>query len=234
MAFLLPVAAESKVKVAEVASVEDLAMEIKAQIAKLEGFLQSKQSHAEARETRSIQQAAGVLACLAQASAEHEKKKEVKLSAPDLRDAAIAIRKSKSLEDAKAGLEKVKAAHGGKSSGAKVKHPWNKLCNLHRLMEEVKSRHYKLKRVIRRPKNPQADSLHATTIAVLAIAAHADTHEVKKDSEISEWQGYANDLRKSMSEIAAALKKKDTKTAKTAWNASVKSCTACHAKWHQE
>lgn len=234
MALLLPAFADSKSKVVEVAAIDDLAAEIKAQIAKLDGFLESRASHAEARETKSIQQAAGVLACLAQATAEHKNKSEVKIAAPDLRDAAIAVRDSKSMGDAKAGLEKVKVAQGGKASGAKVEHPWNKLCNLHRLMEEVKLRNYQLKRVIRRPKDPQQDSLHATTIAVLAIAAHADTHEVKKESEIPEWQGYAKDLRKSMVEVAAALKKKDTKTAKTLWVASAKVCTDCHAKWNQE
>ncbi len=234
LAWLLPVDAAAPVKLASVAPIGDLTAEVKAIIVRLDGFVADKESYTAATDDKKIQQAAGVLACLAQAVAEHEKKAEAKFSAPNLRDAAIAVRDSKTLGDAKKTLDVVKKVHSGEATGeAKVEFPWNKLINLHRVMEEVNARNSKLRRVIRRPKDPQTESLHASTLAVLAVAIHADTHEVKDKKDIGKWQDLSLSYQKSMTSLAAAMKTKDA-SSKTLYLAGAKSCSACHEAFRNE
>ena len=234
LAWMLPVDGAAPVKLSTVAPIGDLTAEVQAMITRLEGFVADKESYAAAKDDKRIQQAAGVLACLAQAIAEHEKKADANFSGPGLRDAAIAVRDSKSLDDAKKTLDAAKKVVAGESTGeAKVEYPWNKLINLHRMMEEVNARNSKLRRVIRRPKDPQAESLHASTLAVLAMAIHADTHEVKEKKDIGKWQKLALGFQKSMTSLSAAMKKKDA-SRRSLYLAGVKSCSACHEAFRKE
>ena len=87
---------------------------------------------------------------------------------------------------------------------------------------------------IDRPKDPQAESLHATTLAVLALAIHADTHEVKDKSQIPQWQGYATDYRKKMTDLAAAIKAKDKERGNELFRAAQTSCIDCHKTFRKE
>ena len=226
--------AEAPFKISEVVSVEDLAAEAQAKLALLEKHLADNESYLAAKKKK-IPQAAGTLACLAQALVEHSDGETSNIAAADLRDAALQVIGSKSYEDAAVALSSVKQAVAGNSSGsASNEHAWNKLINLHRLMEEVRARNSKLRRVTRKSRDPNKDSLHASTLAVLAIAMHADTHEVKSAEDVAKWQEYSVELQQAMTKVSAALKAGDTKTANSLWRAGQKSCSACHKAYRDE
>lgn len=219
---------EKPFKLADVASAKDIAAEAADQKATLAELLEDEQSFTA--EKKPIAQAAGVLAVLGQALAEHPDASSVKIHGADLREAARKVIQSKSHKDAVAGLAGIDEALAGKSSGtAEKEYAWNKLINLHRMMEEFNDRNSKLRRVIRRPNDAEADSRHATTLALLAIAMHADTHEVKKESEIPKWQGWSLDFQQNMTHLATALKKQDADMAKMYYTQSLNSCKECHA-----
>lgn len=233
--WLIPANAAAPVKVDGVAPAGDLAAEAEARIADLEGYLENESTFSQAVKSHSIAQDAGVLACLAQALAEHGAKDGVKIAAPALRDAALALRDSKTLAEAKQAMEKVKQAQSGKASGdAAVEHPWNKLIGMHEMMEEINSRNASLRRVIRRPRNPEKDSLHASTLAVLGLAMRADTHEVKNKGDLPEWESLAETFQQNMTQLADAMKKKDTAAAREHYLNAAKSCNACHQKFREE
>jgi hypothetical protein len=227
--FLLPVHGEgaAPTKLSEVAPVEDLATEVKAKLVLVDGYLKDDQTFSDSKE-KLIPQSAGVLAVLGQAIAEHEEKSKVQVSGADLRDAAHKIVNSKSRNEAIAALEQAKEAAAGKQTGAAVEHEWNKLINLHSLMEEVNLRNSSIRRVLRRSRDPQTDSLHATTLAVLALVIEADTHEVKNPADLSEWRKHAKDVQSHMTAVSAAIKQKDSKTGNARFLQANKSCVQCH------
>jgi hypothetical protein len=233
-AWMVPVYGDAPVKIAAVAPVEDLAAETEAKLAALDELLKDDESYA-VEQKKGVAQAAGVLACMGQAIAEHPDKAKVKVAGPDLRNAALAIIGSKTLQEATAALGLAKKAAAGEASGkAETAHAWNKLINLHRLMEEVNARNSKLRGVLRRPKDPREDSLHASTLAVLAVVIHADTHEVKDPAQIPKWQGYALDFQQSMTGLSAALKSGQIEAAKEFYLKSADSCKHCHEAFRKE
>lgn len=223
---LVPGYAAAPAKIAKVAPVADLVAEAEAKIAALEASLASNDSYLKDKKT-TIPVEASVLAILAQAIAEDEEKAGWKASAPDLRDAAMAVANSKSYDEAKKGLAGIKDAHGGKAAGAKPAQDWNKLAKLSNVMVEVNKRTGKLRKALR--KSPEEENARdASVLAVLALVAHEDTHEVKKKDEIPKWQGYAVTMQTEMTALAAAIKAKDATASKTAWTKAQKSCTECH------
>ena len=226
--------AAAPVDTATVAPIENLKAESAAKLSALEKLLSDGGSFEESKK-RQIPQAAGVLACLAQAIGEHKDREKSGVAAADLRDAAIALVNSASHDDAEKALATAKQAFEGKGDGkAAPEHEWNKLINLHRLMEEVNARNSKIRVALRRPKDPQAESLHATTLAVLALAMHADTHEVKDKSQIPQWQKHAGDYQRNMTALAAAIKAKDKDRGNELFKAAQKSCNDCHKAFRKE
>ncbi|MSR59020.1 MAG: hypothetical protein EXS05_15485 [Planctomycetaceae bacterium] len=234
LSLLVPVRAAAPIKIAVVAPVADLVTEAEAKIKALEEALASEKSYLESK-TTTIPSEAGVLAVLAQAIGESEEKATWKASAPDLRDGAIAIAGSKTYDDAKKGLVATKEAFDGKAGGAKPEADWNKLCILKALMKEVNKRNGKLRRNTRMPP-PNADEAarDASVLAVLALAMHDDTHEVKKSEQIPEWQKFSKDFQVQMTATAAALKAKDKMAAGDAFKKANAACTECHAKFREE
>jgi hypothetical protein len=103
--------AGAPVDTATVAPVEDLKAEAAAKISSLEELLKDSASFAESKK-RQIPQAAGVLACMAQAIAEHKDREKSGVSAADLRDAAFGLIQSASPEDAAKALASAKQAMG--------------------------------------------------------------------------------------------------------------------------
>ncbi len=231
----LPVIGGAPVKVTTVAPVDDLVAEVDAKIAMLEEYIASDEELQEAVKRKQLSQAAGVIACLAQAVVEHDSRADAKIAAAELRDAAIALRAAKTLEAAQAGLAKVKESREGKSSGSSQdEHAWNKLISLHDLMEEVNSRNSKLRRSTRRSRDPKVDSLNASTLAVLALVIHEDTHEVKDDSKIPQWQEMSLEFQKGMTNVAELMKKEDFDAAYPAWRATQETCNSCHEVFKEE
>jgi len=225
-AWLVP--ANAAEKLSTVTPVADLVMESEAKIKELEGLLADNDSYTKNKK-KGIPQAAGTLAVLAQAIAEHDEDSPMKKSAGDVRDAAIAIAKAGSLDDAKKLLDAAKAAAGGKAAGAKAEHAWDKLVDMDSLMAEVNKRNGNLRKAFRKaPEDHAAIARDASVLAVLALVIEADTHEVKDKADIEKWKKYSKDLQKSMTEISATLKKKDDAKGKELFVASAKSCNSCH------
>lgn len=230
----LPCEAAAPLKVATVAPIADLVGDAEAKIKSLETALASDQTYLEAKGS-TIPRDAGVLAVLAQSIVESEEKASWKASAPDLRDGAVAVARSKSYDEAKAGLAAIKAAYEGKAGGAKPEAEWNKLCRLGPLMKEVNTRNGKIRTATRKALPDDTDELvrHATTLAVLGLAAHDDTHEVKDASKVPEWQKLSKDFSTEMAATAAALKKKDKDGAAAAFKKANAACTECHNKFRE-
>ena len=132
-------------------------------------------------------------------------------------------------------LASAKSALEGQGSGsAATEHPWNKLIGMHAMMEEINARNSKIRRSVRRLRDPDEESLHPTTLAVLAVAMYADTHEVKNESDIPQWQQHAREFQQHMTQTAAAMKKNDADGAREVWLEGVKSCSACHDKFRRD
>lgn len=232
--YCIPGEAGAPADLATVAPVGDLAAEAGAKVEMLQDYLKDESSYAEAKK-RNVPQAAGVLACLGQAIAEHPAADEVQISGADLRDAALALRKAASYEDAASALAAAKSALAGEATGsAEADHAWNKLIGMHAMMEEINARNSKIRRAVRRLRDPETDSLHATTMAVLALAMYADTHEVKNENDIPQWQQHAREFRENMTATAEAMKNKDADGAREVWLKGVKSCSACHDQFRHE
>lgn len=222
-------------KLTEVVAVEDALTLADEEIAELTEAVSTEEKFAAAQSDYSLAQSAGLLACLGQALAEHEGVDSAKVSPSNLRDAALALRDAKSHADAKTALQAVQQARAGKAEGnAAQEHPWNKLINLHRLMEEVNARNSSLRRSSRRIRKPQEDSLDAAALSVLALAIHADTHEVKDAALKPDWQKFALDYQAAMAELTGQMKKNDSEAAYATWREAQKTCQACHEKFKVE
>ena len=233
---LMPCQAAAPAKIATVAPIANLVAEAEAKIKSLDEALASDKSYLESKGT-TIPKEAGVLAVLAQAVVESEEKAAWQPSAADLRDAAKSVASAKSYDEAKKGLAAIKEAHSGKTSGAKAEAEWNHLAGLGKVMKEVNVRNGKLRRAARMKTltADQADefSRDASVLAVLALAAQEDTHEVKsgKAEDIAEWKKFAKEFQTQMTAASAAFKKQDVSAASDAWKKGNAACNDCHAKY---
>ena len=97
---LLPAWGEAPQKVVDIASVDDLVAEINAKVELLGQQVASADAFAKTLEKKEVNQAAGVVACMAQAIVEHPDKAKAKFHAADLRDAAVMLRAAKTFDDA--------------------------------------------------------------------------------------------------------------------------------------
>lgn len=234
VSLMVPVFAAAPVKISTVAPTADLVAEIEARIKSLEEALASNDSYLQAKGT-TIPTEAGVLSVLAQGVADAEDKAGYNGSAPDVRDAAISIAKSKTYDDAKKGLAAAKDAHGGKKGSAKADHEWNKLSGLGAMMKDVNKRNGKLRRVVRKlPDDTSEAARDASVLALLAVATHEDTHEVKNKADVPKWQAMSKEMQTQMTALSAALKKKDAAAAGDAFKKANTACSDCHAKFRDE
>jgi len=219
--------------IAAMVSVKDLLAESTAKLGYLEEKLSNQASYKENR--KKTIQAAGVMACLGQALSLHKEGSNSGISGIALRETALEFAKSKSFDEAKKAYGKLQTVLQGKSKVETApKREWKDLIDLHSLMKEVNTRNGRLRRVVRRSRKPETDSLHASTLAVLALAIHNITHEVKNKADLPIWQGYAVDLQKSMTELSAAIKKKDAASVKKIYLKATKSCRQCHEKFRKD
>ncbi|MEW4488125.1 hypothetical protein AB1L42_08585 [Thalassoglobus sp. JC818] len=226
--FVATTFAEAPVPVESVAPVPEIEIEVQSQLETLQKALDDQDGYEDAREGQ-IRQSFGLLACLGQALAEHDGASETKIQGPALRDAALKFQRKSSLEEAKAAFEQVKLAANGEATGDhSVDHPWNKLINMHPMMEEMNSRNSALLKVIRRPRGKAEEPVHATTWAILALAMQADTHEVKDDAMLPEWNKFSNEFREASLKLAEAIRNKDAKEARKWFDSANQSCDSCH------
>jgi hypothetical protein len=211
----------------KVIGADDLVAEAAAKGAQIEPFLASAEAYQQNADK--LKASASLLAVIGQALAEHPQDSKLKAAGPSLRDAAIALARSENYDDAKSAWPKVQAALAGKADGkVPVDFDWAKLSKMHPAMEEMNARSSQLRRLLRRPKDAAVDSRHASAIALLAVTAYADTHEVKNPADLPQWRELATALQQHMSAAAAAIKAKDTMQATQRFQAGMETCTKCH------
>lgn len=220
--------AQAPVPVETVAPLDEIVFEVQAQVESLSKVLADPTAYEEKREGQ-IRQSFGLLACLGQAIAEHSQSAKTKIQGPALRDAALKFQRKSTLEEASQALELVKLAQAGeaKEPGEKT-HPWNKLINMHPMMEEINTRNGAILKVLRRPRGKAEEPVQATTWAVLGLAMKADTHEVKNDADLPKWHQYADDFIAASKNLAQAIRDKDAKTGRKWFDAANAACDACH------
>lgn len=228
---LLPAWGEAPQKVVEIASVEDLVAEVNAKVELLGQQIASADAFAKTVEKREVNQAAGVLACMAQAIVEHPDKAKAKFHAADLRDAAVLLRPAKTFDDAAKLFAAVKDAHAGKSAGtAKPEAEWNKLTGLGRMMEEINGRSANIRKGLRRLTKPDETARECATLAILALAMEIDTHEVKDPAQLPLWKELSVKYRSEMIAMSKAVRAKDTAKANEHFAAANAACNQCHEK----
>lgn len=216
-------------KLSEVASTDDLEAEVAARLSDIELALASTGSYSERLD--SMRRSATHLAICAQALAEHESDSKLKAAGPDLRDAALAIARSTSFDDATKTLPALKSASAGKASGtATVEYDWSKLSRRGAVMSALKSRSESLRRAMRKPGDPVEDSRHATAMALLALVAHGDTHAVKDPADKPRWRELSLELQRHMTKAATAIKARD-ESAPDHFRLGMETCNTCHEKF---
>ncbi len=240
LAWALPTHAAAPVKITTVAPAADLAAQVEASVKQLDEFLASSDAYNQNK--KKVKNESTIITVLAQAIVDSEEKASVSWSAAaaDVRAGAMSIADAKSFDDAKKGLAAVKEAHGGKKGAAPSEFEWNKLAKLGAIMDAIQSRTGK----VRGGSNKKAEAFTdadvadasgaATVLAVLALAVHDDTHEVKKKEDTPEWQKFAKEFQSQLTATAAAFKKKDMAGAKEGWKKGNMACNACHEKFREK
>ncbi len=232
VSLFLPLFAEAPVPVKDVAPLEDLVFEVNARIAELDESLATQKKYEDLKED-DVRRAFGVLACLGQAIAEHASAEETDIAGPALRDAALSFSLESSHAQAKEALAGLKRAQSGEAGSAVVDSDWAKLINMHPMMEEIEVRSGKLVRVIRRPRGKPDETAHTSTLAVLALAMMADTHEVKDEADIPAWKEMSAEYQQLMTKLSTAIRKKDRGAAGKLLIQATESCERCHDKFRE-
>lgn len=214
--------------VSEAVGAKELAAAAKTKAEELGKAVADDASFGRAMEAKTIAKDGGVIACLAQALVEHKDGEASGINATGLRDAAIALSKTKKLADTTAALKTVNEALAGKGEKGEKDHPWNKLVNMHRMMEEFEFQGGKLRRVLKRPRKLESYSENAAVLVVLGLAMEADTHEVKDPTKLPQWSTWSKEYHQAMSSLNTAIKAGDGDQAKSIFDKANESCETCH------
>lgn len=228
---LIPAMGEAPQKVAEIATADDLIAEINSKLELLGQLHANAEAFARVLETKDVNQAAGVVAVMAQGLIEHPDGAKATFKPADVRDAALAVRAAKSFDDSSKAVGVLKEAVAGKSAGtAKPDHPWNKLTGQGRMMKEIEVRSGLVRRALRRSpiSKPDETARDCSVLAVLALAMEADTHEVKDEKLLPLWKELSVAYRTEMTNMAKAVRAKDSVKANAHFAAANEACSKCH------
>ncbi len=205
------------------APIDDLKMEADEQIESLGKWTASPATYKE--NVDDIRRAAGVLAVLGQAIAEHPQAKSQKLAPLALRDAALKLAGGKDYPSAMKAIQNIRAAAQGEAPKTAAKPvAWKDLISSEDMMHVINSRNSQLRRAARRSRNPAADSRHALTIAMLTLA-------MAEQEDDPDWKKYATDFQHGMTDLAASFKAKDKAGIQKHLAFATQACTDCHAKF---
>jgi hypothetical protein len=214
--------------VSKAVGAEELATAARTKAEDLGKAVASEAAYGRAMENKIIAKDGGVIACLAQALVEHKDGDASGINATGLRDAAILLSRTKKLADATAALKNVNEALAGKGEKGEKDHPWNKLVNMHRMMEEFEYQGGKLRRVLKRPRRLENYAENAAVLVVLGLAMEADTHEVKDKTRLPQWTKWSKEYHQAMSGLNTAIKAGDGAKARSIFDAANESCETCH------
>lgn len=223
-------AAEAPLKLADIASPAALIAEATDRAEEIGKGLESEAIYNE--QLKTLRPAASLVGVIGQALAEHPEESKLKAAGPSIRNAAIAVARAKTYADAVAAFPKLKSALQGEvDPAAAVEFDWAKLTKMHPIMEEMSGRGARFRRVLRRPKDPEADANMVAMIALAAVSTYADTHEVKNPADLPQWQAWSTELYTHMVQAAAAMRAKDVDKARDLFNLGMETCTKCHEKF---
>ena len=224
----LPARADQSAKPSPVASVAELAKEAESSMERLGEYLGSPESYTSAQEER-VPQAAGLLACVAEALVEHPDRKKSKIAAVALRNAAVHLAESDSFKTATAAYKAAKQAMTGQPAGTVHKTTgWKNLVSMDVSMKVMESRSNRLRRGLRRFRHPQRDSRHAVALVLLGRAMRAGTDDLDSPKEIAQWKKFSDDYLSATTALAIAMRNKDKAGAKKQHVRIMKSCKDCH------
>jgi hypothetical protein len=211
-----------------VASVEEIHLLIGDHVARLDKALESDANY-EMQKGKEIRQSFGLLALLGQALVESPGPKEGGIDGAALRDAALEFKRNSTSAEAQAALATVHRVLENKSQGEHApEHPWNKLINMHPMMEELNAQNSRILKVLKRPRGNAEEALPAVTWALLSLAMKADTHEVKNPDDLPKWNAWADDFRHASLKLAEAIRAKDKDEGRKWFDKANETCDACH------
>jgi hypothetical protein len=213
--------------------VADLRAEANAQIESLEKLTESPATYKEKQDD--IRRAASLVAVLGHVIAEHPEGKSQKLSPHALRDAAMVLAGSDEHQAALEALKTLKAAANGEAPKAAPETvAWADLIDMPDMMHIINTRNAQVVRAARRSRDPEGDSRHALTIAMLTIvmSEHADDYFTKEE-DIKAWKAYAKDFQTGMTDLAAAIKAQDKANVQKHLASATKACNDCHAQFRK-
>ena len=214
-----------------VAPLTEIELLIERHIQSLEKGLADESKFEEAK-NKTIRTDFGMLSLLGQSLAEHKDKSARKINGPALRDAALTYNRKGTYVEARAAFTQIQSVLNGTVSGEHaLLHPWNKLINMHPMMEEMNAASGALPRILRKPRGKPEEALPAVSWALLAIAMKADTHEVKDPNDLPQWNTWSDDFLVSSLKLAEAVRAKDGATGRKWFDQANETCDACHARF---
>jgi len=223
-----PLLAQSPVPINTIAPLSEIELLVARHFKTLEKSLEEA-ARFDAAKNKSIRTDFGMLSLLGQAIAEHPDNADSKINGPALRDAALAYQRKGTHTEAQAALAKIQSVLAGEVTGEHVRlHPWNKLINMHPMMEEVNSSSSDILKVLKRTRGKPEEVLPATSWALLAVAMKADTHEVKNPADLPKWNAWSDEFLESSLKLADLIRNKKGEGGREWFDKAHETCNACH------
>jgi cytochrome c556 len=217
------------------APAEELLGLVEEYVEKLRGSLRDEESFQSGQPR--LKKEASTLACFAVALGLHDMDNRLKGSAAMLLAGAQQLAAAENLESSRAAMSQIESALGG-NSASPAELSWNKVASLEQLMKQVTFLNARLKRAARGgprfASSAEEAAGYATTLAVIAQAITADTHEVKDAADIPKWFEYCAQMRDTAGEAASALRARNAEAAQMALARMEQSCNACHKTFRVE
>lgn len=228
-------------KLSTTISIPDLQDEAVLQLSLVKQYLDTRKAYADSAK-HELPRASGMLAVIGQALAVHDSKQTAAEKAdrppihgPTLRDAALKLSRTKTLDEALATVPNLtKAVLGQAKPAGSLKHPWTGLISLHHIMEELNSRNSRLRRAVRRTRDPDLAARNAATMGLLGLVILSDTHEVKQETQLPAWQKFSVDFQTNASATARAFRAGDKTKIKPFYLQAAKACAGCHSTFRSE
>jgi len=216
------------------ASADDLAAEVKLQIADLEKAVVDEEEYKSQVEGRFIRDG-NTIALIAIALGLHDQDHPIKHCAKAIAAAAQKLAQTKDFAGTKQAIEDLKAAANGEGKGSSEL-KWGKVSKLPGLMkDEVPAINNKLKTGLRHFKKRSSDvAANAATMALIAENANLYVADTKKPGEGQKWTEFDSQMRAAAGDLAAKAHAGDEAGAKTAMDKLEKSCHDCHAVFNPE
>jgi hypothetical protein len=218
-------------KVSTFAPADDLVSQADRYLEELEKAVESQQDFDAAK----VGKLANALMLMSIGLGVHDSDNKYKASAGALFKAAADLAKVKDFAAAKQGVEAVKAAAGGKGTGAAVTWAQGTDVNLDAVYKQAQTVINSLKRYTKGPRFKKSVKETAGFSAVLAVVGQGvmvNTKEAKGDDQ--QWYKFSAEMRDAAAETNKAIHAKDEAATEAAVKKLNKSCEDCHAVFHKE